>query len=236
MNAAKKQDQILVACPHCGQSQPEARLAFSTVCRHCSQHFRVQEALNPVRVAAPHAPRQRKITCFECGAELDVPVSAESTMCKWCSRYVDLHDHRITTAIAKNYRTKGKLVIEPKGCIFNTESIAGEVILRGKFHGKLTVEHSLTIYSGAEIKGSLTVAHLIIPADNHFSWAQPIRTGSAEIAGELAASLHASGTVTLKATARCFGDVNAGNIVMAAGAVLVGQLNIGHPTGGAGRD
>jgi len=225
---AKIQDRILVACPHCGHQQPEARLAFSTVCKECSRHFRVQEALNPVRAAPARAPRQRRIKCFECGAELEVPASAESTMCKWCSRYLDLHDHRITTAVAKNFKTKGRLVVEPKGYVFNTETIAGEVVIRGKFHGKLTAEGSLTIYSGAEIKGSLTAAHLIIPVENHFRWAEPITAGSAEIAGELAASLHASGTVTLKATARCFGDVRAENIVVEAGAVIVGKLSVGR--------
>jgi cytoskeletal protein CcmA (bactofilin family) len=233
---AKIQDQVLVACPHCGHEQPEARLAFSTVCRKCCQHFRVQEALNPVHVAPTRALKQRRITCFECDAELDVPASAESTMCKWCSRYLDLHDHRITTAIAKNFKTKGRLVVEPKGCVFNTESIAGEVVIRGKFHGKLRAEQSLTIYSGAEIKGSLTTAHLIIPAENHFHWAEPITTGSAEIAGELAASLHASGIVKLKATARCFGDVQAGSIVVEEGAIIVGELSIGHSVASAGRD
>jgi cytoskeletal protein CcmA (bactofilin family)/transcription elongation factor Elf1 len=225
----KKQDQVLVACPHCGHQQPEARSAYSTNCRKCGRHFRVQEALNPPPKTPGRAPRQRRITCFECGAELDVPASAESTMCKWCSRYLDLHDYRITTAVAKNFKTKGRLVIEPKGCVFNTETIAGEVVIRGKFHGKLTAERSLTIYSGADIKGSLTLAHLIIPAENHFRRTDPVKTGSAEIAGELAGNLQATGTVTLKSTARWFGELAAGNLVIEEGAVIVGKLQVGHP-------
>ena len=219
-----------MACPHCGQQQPEARSAYSTNCRKCGQHFRVQEALNPVPKAPGRAPRQRRITCFECGAELDVPASAESTMCKWCSRYLDLHDYRITTAVAKNFKTKGRLVIEPKGCVFNTETIAGEVVIRGKFHGRLTAERSLTIYSGADIKGSLTIAHLIIPAETHFRRPDPLKTGSAEIAGELDGSLQATGTVTLKSTARWFGELAAENLVIEEGAVIVGKLQVGHPS------
>ena len=233
---AKILDQVLVACPLCGSRQPEARLAFSTVCRECGQHFQVQEVLNPVSPALPRELRQRRITCFDCGAGLEVPVSAKSTMCKWCSQYVDLQDHCITIAIAKNYKTKGKLVIEPKGCVFNTDTIAGKVVIKGKFHGKLTAEQSLTIYSGAEIKGSITTAHLIIPAHNYFGWPKPIQTGSAEIAGELAGTLHASGTVILKSTARYFGEMVAGNFVMEEGAVIVGELNIGCSNGSAGQD
>lgn len=222
-----KQDQVLVACPHCGHQQPESRSAFSTVCKHCRQHYRVQEVLNPARKAPDRGPQLRRVTCFECGAELDVPATAESSMCKWCSRYLDLHDYRITTAMAKNFKTKGSIIIEPKGWVFNTDTIASDIIIKGRFHGKLTAERSLTIYSGADIKGSLTVAHLIIPAENHFRWNDKIKTGSAEIAGELAGNLQAAGTVTLKATARCFGEVAAENLVVEAGAVFVGSLCIG---------
>lgn len=221
-----------MACPHCGHQQPEWRSAFSTVCKHCGQHFRIQEALNPTSKPAGRAPPQRRITCFECGAALDVPASAESTMCKWCSRYLDLHDYRITTAIAKNFKTKGRFVVEPKGYVFNTETVAGEVVIKGKFHGKLTAEQSLTIYTGAEIKGCMTAAHLIIPAENHFRWAAGLKIGSAEIAGELVANLHASETVTLKSTARWFGNLVARSLVVGEGAVVVGTLRLGSPPGG----
>ncbi len=229
---AKKQDKVLVTCPHCGHEQPEARSAYSTLCKQCGQHYHVQEALNPAPKAPGRAPRQRRIACFECGAELQVPASAESTMCKVCSRYVDLHDYRITTAMAKNFKTKGRFVVEPKGYVFNTETVAGDVVLKGKFHGKLTAEKSLTIYSTAEIKGSLTAAHLSIPAENHFRWPDRIQVGSAEIAGELAAKLRATGTVTLKSTGRWFGDLDAENLVIEAGAVVVGKLRIGAKAGG----
>lgn len=230
MPAAKqkqKQEQVLVACPHCGHQQNEWRGAFSTNCRNCGQHYRVQEALNPVRKAPDRAPPHRHITCFDCGTELEVPASAESTMCKRCSQYVDLHDYRITTAVAKNFRTRGQFVVDLKGYVFNTETIADHVVIKGRFHGKLTAEQTLTIYSSAEIKGSLKVAHLIIPAENHFRWPSTLKTGSAEVAGELAANLHATGTVTLKSTARWFGDLSARNLLVEEGAVIVGTLRIG---------
>jgi DNA-directed RNA polymerase subunit RPC12/RpoP len=140
---ATKQDKVLVACPHCGHQQPEPRAAFSTNCKKCGQHFHVQEALNPPRKTPESALKRRRVICFECGAELDVPASAESTMCKRCSRYVDLHNYRITNAVAKHFKTKGAFVIEPKGCVFNSETIAGDISIKGQFHGKLTAERSL---------------------------------------------------------------------------------------------
>lgn len=224
---ALKQDQVLVACPHCGHQQPEWRSAFSTNCRKCGRHYRVQEALNPAPRAPDRTPPQRRIICFECGTELDVPASAESTMCKRCSRYVDLHDYDINTAVSKNFKTKGRFVVEPKGYVFNTETVAWDVIVKGRFHGKLTAEQSLTICTGAEIKGPVIAAHLIIPAENHFRWPAGFKIGSAEIAGEVVATVQTAGTVTLKSTARWFGDLTAKNLVVEEGAVIVGALRIG---------
>jgi cytoskeletal protein CcmA (bactofilin family) len=225
---AEKQEQVLVGCPHCGHRQREWREAFSTICRQCHQHYRVQEALHPGPTKVPErAPPQRHVTCFDCGTGMDVPASAESTMCKRCGRYMDLHDYRIATAVSKNFRTRGRFDVEPKGYVFNTETLAGHVSIKGRFHGKLTAEQSLTIFSGAEIKGSLTVAHLIIPAENHFRWPAPLQLVSAEIAGEVVASLHATGAITLKSTARWFGDLSARHLLVEEGAVIVGALRIG---------
>jgi cytoskeletal protein CcmA (bactofilin family) len=224
---ASKQDNVLVACPHCGQPQSEPRTAFSTVCQKCHGHFHVQEALNPVRKAAAVAPEKRHITCFDCGTELEVPASAESTMCKRCSRYVDLKDYKIANVVSKNFKTKGRFVVEPKGFVFNTEAIVGHAVLKGRFHGKLAAENSLTIYSTAEIEGSFQTARLVIPAANHFRWQEPLKVVSAEIAGELANDLRAEGTVVLKSTARLFGNLDAGTLVVEAGAVVVGHLRIG---------
>ncbi len=226
--AASKPDRVLVACPHCGHAQPEPRTAFSTVCRECSRNYRVQDALQPSpRIRAP-LPVHRLIHCGECGAELEVALGAQSTMCKRCGRYNNLNDYRITNAVSKNFKTKGSFTIEPTGYVFNTEAIVGEAVIKGRLLGKLAVERSLTIYSTAEIKGSFTCGRLVIPAANHFRWREPIKAGSAEIGGELAASLHSTGTVLLKSTARFFGDIEAGSLVVHEGAVVVGKMRVGQ--------
>jgi cytoskeletal protein CcmA (bactofilin family)/ribosomal protein S27E len=228
---AEKQDQVLVACPHCGHQQPEWRAAFSTICRGCGRHYRVQEALNPAPKSPDRTPPQRRVTCFDCGAVLEVPASADSTMCKRCSRFVDLHDYRIANAVSKNFRTRGRFLVEPKCYVFNTETIADHVVIKGRFHGRLRAEQSLTIYSGADIRGSFSAAHLIIPAENHFRWPTALTAVSAEIAGELAATLHATGRVTLKSTARWFGELSARDVLVEEGAVVVGTLRIGGGRG-----
>jgi cytoskeletal protein CcmA (bactofilin family) len=229
---SKKQDNVLLVCPHCGHQQPEPRGAFSTICKNCGRHLRVQEVLNPPVKAAGPAVKKKVITCFECGIPLEVSASAESTICKRCSAYVDLHHYNITNAIAKNFKTKGEFTVELKGWVFNTESIVGDAVIRGKFHGKLAVERALTIYSTAEIKGTISAGQLVIPEKNHFRWDTRIQVGSAEISGELAADLRAEESVILKATARLFGNVDAHDLIVEEGAVVVGRMQIGPRTGG----
>lgn len=217
-----------MACPHCGHQQAEPPTAFSTVCKKCRGHFHVQEVLKPAAKVVETPRDSRRVTCFDCGTELEVPPSAESTMCKRCGRYVDLKDYKITSAVSKNFKTKGAFVVEAKGYVFNTEAFVHDAVIKGRFLGKLVAD-SLTIYSTAEIKGSFKTARLIVPAANHFRWHEPIKVVSAEIAGELANNLQAEQNVVLKSTARLFGDVTARNLVVEAGAVLVGQVHIGPP-------
>jgi cytoskeletal protein CcmA (bactofilin family)/DNA-directed RNA polymerase subunit RPC12/RpoP len=221
-----KKDTVQVTCPRCGYSQPEPRLAYSTICKNCQQHFRIQEATRPAAKPAKLVVEQRRLRCFQCGTELEAPKAAASTMCKRCSAYVDLSDYRINETVAKNFRTHGWLVIEEKGYLLNTDSFAAEAVIKGRIIGKVATQGSLEIHSTAQIKGSFTAGRLIIPSGHHFRWPEMVRCGGAEIAGELVANLNASGTVVLKSTARMFGDVAAGHLVVESGAVFVGQARI----------
>ena len=222
-----KKDTIQVSCPRCGYTQPEPREAYSTVCKNCQQHFRVQDSLRPAAKTSKVVIEQRRVRCFQCGTELEAPKAAASTMCKRCSGYVDLSDYRITQTVSKNFRTHGWLVVEEKGYVLNTEAIVGEAVIKGRLIGKLATENTLEIYSTANIKGTFSAGRLVIPAGNHFRWPEPLRVGGAEIGGELVANLNCSGTVRLKSTGRLFGDVEAANFVVESGAIFEGAVKIG---------
>ena len=229
---ASKQDKVLVACPHCGHQQPEPRAAISTVCKKCRKHIQIQQDEKKAAAAPkPAKPvekpiERRKVVCFECGTELEVALNAESTMCKRCSRHMDLRDYRISSAVSKNFKTRGAFVIEPKGYVFNTEIVAGDTVLRGRVLGKIQAER-LTIHAGAEIKGTFKTNCLVIPADNVFRWSETLKLGGAEISGELIANLQVDGTIVLKSTAKMFGDIEAKNLVVEDGAIAVGAMKIG---------
>ena len=224
--AQGKPSHVLVLCPHCGGQQLEPPTGVSTYCRACGEYFLVQDALHPPPKAQPPALPQKLVTCFDCCAEQPVPRSAVSTMCRKCGRHMDLADYRIDGAVSKTFRTHGALVVEPKAHVFGPETRVGEAVIKGEFLGRLTVERSLTIHSTANIKGNFEARHLIIPAGNAVGFKELIKVGSAEIAGELVADLHAAGTVALRSTARFFGHIMARSLVVEHGGVLSGALQV----------
>jgi len=221
------QDVVAVICPRCGYTQREPRAAYSTICKNCQQHFRLQE-VHPAARSSRLVIEQRRVRCFQCGTDLEAPRAAASTMCKRCSSYVDLSDYRITHTVSKNLRTHGWVVIEEKGYLLNTDTVAGEAVVKGRLIGKLVAEGTLEVYSSANIKGHFTAGRLVIPPGNHFRWAEPLRAGAVEIAGELVADLYVGGTVYLRSTARLFGEVQAANLVVEANAIFVGTAKIGR--------
>src|SRR5882762_9131486 len=184
-----KPEKVSVTCPKCGHTQPEPPAAYSSVCKKCRQYFRLGDLRKAKASQAADQPAQqgrelRHVTCFTCGTALDVPATAQSTMCKRCSAHVDLRDYHITSTVSKNFKTKGRFVIDETGYLLNTDSVAGEVILKGKLRGKLAAD-IFHIYPTAEIKGSFNAGKLIIPVITNFRWPEIIRVQSAEIAGEV---------------------------------------------------
>jgi len=236
-----KQDKVLVACPKCGHAQSEPAAAYSSVCKKCRQYFRLEDVLrgSPDGKPAPgngsHAksvpasrPHEvRLVTCFQCGTELEVSPSAQSTMCKRCSSHLDLRDYQISSAVSKNFRTHGRFVIEEGGYVFNTETFAADVVIKGRFLGKLNAYHSLEIHRNAEIKGTFQTGKLVIPAGSVFRWPETITPDSADIAGELMASVKSPGKIVLRPTARLFGNLEARELVVESGAVIVGMVKVG---------
>jgi cytoskeletal protein CcmA (bactofilin family) len=148
-------------------------------------------------------------------------------MCKRCSSYIDLLDYDISSAVSKNFKTKGTFVVQPKGYVFNTEARVGDAVIKGRFLGKLVAERTLTLHSTAEIRGTFTAACLVVPVGNSFHWNTPIKVGAADIAGELVANLHAETAIHIQRTGRVFGDVESTSLVVEEGGVLVGVARVG---------
>lgn len=227
--ATPKSNKLPVTCPHCGHTQLEPPAAYSTVCKGCGQHFRVQDAGKPAVLEPVARKGGRQVTCFKCNTQLDVSPTAQSTMCKRCSSHMDLRDYEITNATSRNFETKGRFTVQEGAYLFNTDTTATHLIVKGRVLGKLTAEDCLEIYSTAELKGSFKARKLVIPAGQRFRWPEPISLHGAEIAGELVASIKGGKNIVIKSSGRLFGDVQSENIVIEPGAVIVGDMKITRP-------
>ena len=221
--------KLSVTCPHCGHKQLEPPAAYSTVCKGCRKHFRVEDAAKPAPKALAAKHDLRRVMCFKCNTELEVSATAQSTMCKRCSSHMDLRDYEITNAVSKNFQTKGRFVIQQGGYVFNTETTATDIVLKGRFLGKLHAENILEIHSTAEIKGTFKAAKLVIPAGQRFHWSEPLKLEAAEISGELVANIAGAKQIVLKPTARLFGNVHTQHLVIEEGAVVLGNMTVGAP-------
>lgn len=224
---AKPQDKALVVCPYCGHQQSEPRRAISSNCRNCGKYLLVQDLLNPAPKEAPKTPDQMHVACFDCGTEMDVPAVAKSAMCKRCSSYIDLQDYSISNAVSKNFRTKGRFVVEGKGYVFNTDVVAREIILKGRVIGKFSAEQSMTVHSSADINGTLVTPLLLIPADNHLHWREPMKCEAVDVRGEVVGHIRAGKLVRVRSGGRLFGSVTAPNFIVEDGAVVVADAKIG---------
>jgi len=149
-------------------------------------------------------------------------------MCKRCSSHIDLQDYSISGTVSKNFRTTGNFVIEEKGYVLNSDTVAVDVVIKGRFIGKLRAAR-LTIYNSATIKGTFETEHLVIPPGNHFRWSDPVTAATTEVQGELVADVKAAKALIVRAGARFFGNVTAKNLLVESGAVFVGEVNIGTP-------
>jgi cytoskeletal protein CcmA (bactofilin family)/RNase P subunit RPR2 len=226
-----KQEKLLVVCPECGHTQHEPAAAYSSNCKKCRHHFRLSDLLKAAsKTAAKTQPETRRdvrrVSCFQCGTPLEVSPTAQSTMCKRCSSHLDLRDYHITNAVSKNFRTRGRFVVEEGGYVFNTETVVADAVIKGRFLGKLVAEQSLEIHRTAEIKGTFNTGNLIIPANSLFRWPELIAVGGADLAGELIANLKSTGRVIVRSTARLFGNVEAASLEVENGAIVVGRMNI----------
>ncbi len=216
-----------VACPACGHLQPEPPTAYSTVCGKCGKHFRLEQVLHPAAKPERAPTNRRVVECFQCGTRLEVPETAVSTMCRRCSSYVDLSDYQVNQTVTKSFRTHGRLIVEPKGYLLNTDAVVGDAIVKGRVIGKLTAQRTLEVHTTARLEGAFTARLIVIPVAQSFHRTDILRAGNIEIRGELVGDVCVSGVVKIRAGGRCFGNIQAADLVVEDGAVLVGQLRIG---------
>src|SRR5262249_5711920 len=156
-----KQKKVSVTCPRCGHEQLEPPGAYSTVCKKCRAHFRLDEVNPSAPKLQKAAIEQKRIHCFQCGTDLEVSVAATSTMCKRSTTHVDRSTYQIPNPVSKNFRPFGRLVVEKKGYLLNPDPRVADAVIKERLIGKLIAERTPKTHPTATIKGSITAGRLI---------------------------------------------------------------------------
>ncbi len=234
--------RVNVECPHCGFEQLESLAAQSTICRNCSSHFeikpkggenatRLKVNVNPlvgiVKKTSPDV--QRTVACFACGATHKVSSLAKTTLCPSCGAYIDLQDFEINGLFSRSIRTRGRLVVLPRGDLNCAKAVCGSAVVEGRLRGSLVCEGKAVLKCRGKLSGEIEANHLVIERGAEIEFLRPIRAGRIEIMGKASGKFYCGTEVYIYKKGVLVGAVHAKAFVIDQGGIFVGDMEI-RPT------
>jgi hypothetical protein len=109
-------------------------------------------------------PAVKQVICTECQKPSEVPRRAMSVFCPHCKKRLILEDFKIKTYYAvSNFSTSGDIVVERKGHVVAPVK-AGNLTVKGKLQGRVTVRERASIQKTGWFKGALTAPSLRVEA------------------------------------------------------------------------
>jgi cytoskeletal protein CcmA (bactofilin family)/Zn finger protein HypA/HybF involved in hydrogenase expression len=235
--------RVEVQCPHCGNIQLEPELAKSTYCRKCSGYIQISKGgrTGGPRQDVQKAPSvlqkiegllgvQRTVVarCFECPGKREVPKSATSTICPLCGAYIDLQDYKIVGTYSRSIRTRGNVLITPKGDLNSNRAICESALVQGHMRGALTGATDILIKLKGKLSGSIEAPLVIIDKKSEVECVRPIRADLVEVYGIISARIISNGKVVVKRGGSLRGAVNARSFIVDKGGEFYGDLSIGQ--------
>jgi cytoskeletal protein CcmA (bactofilin family)/Zn finger protein HypA/HybF involved in hydrogenase expression len=235
--------RIEVQCPHCGNIQLEPELAKSTYCRKCSGYIQISKG---GRTGEPKqevhktpsvlqkiegllgVQRTTSARCFECPGKREVPKNATSTICPLCGAYIDLQDYKIVGNYSRSIRTRGVILITPKGDLNSNRAICETAEIQGHLRGALTGAKDVRIKLKGKLSGSIEAPLIIIDKKSEVECVRPIRGDLIEVYGIISARIISNGKVVVKRGGILRGSVNARGFVVDKGGEFYGDLSIGQ--------
>jgi cytoskeletal protein CcmA (bactofilin family)/Zn finger protein HypA/HybF involved in hydrogenase expression len=234
--------RIEVRCPHCGNIQLEPELAKSTNCKRCSGYFQLGKG---AKSAAPQeVPRhptvlqrlenflgvQRTVIahCFECTGKREIPKSATSTICPQCGAYIDIQDYRIVGVFSRSIRTRGNVVVTPKGDLSSNRVICTSADIQGLMRGSLICDGNVHIKVKGKLTGSIQAKSVYIDKKCEVEFVRPIRAERVEVEGTISARIFSTGTVIIQQTGRFTGALFGRGFTVEKGGEFFGELSIGN--------
>jgi len=168
--------------------------------------------------------------CFECNGRREVGRNATSTICPLCGAYIDLQDYKIVGSYSRSIRTRGSLVITPKGDLNSNRAICETAEIQGHMRGSLICATVLRIKLKGKLSGSLESKHVIIDKKSEVELVRPLRGELIEVEGAMSGRILSSGKVVVKKGGVLRGTVNAKSFLVDRGGEFSGEMSIGQPT------
>jgi cytoskeletal protein CcmA (bactofilin family) len=233
--------RIEVQCPHCGNIQLEPELAKSTYCRKCSGYIPLGKGRKASEShEAEKQPSvfqklegllgvQRTIIakCFECAGKREVPKTANSTICPLCGAYIDLQDYRIIGNYSRSIRTRGRLIITPKGDLNSNRVICDYADIQGSMRGNLICGGDVYVRIKGKLSGSIQAKAVHIVRKSEVEFVRPLRAELVEIEGIMSGRIISTGKVVIQKTGRLTGVVFGRGFSVEKGGEFFGELSIG---------
>jgi len=175
-----------VTCPACQHEQQEYVAATTSVCRNCGEYFKLGE---PSRRRTRQRTRveRRMMPCYECKAELHIPVDAISWQCQFCSAHLDVSDRVINRESANRIQTYGHLTITETGHFTGSKAQVGSALVSGRASGRIVCQDLLTVQGKTLFRAGASGGKLLVDKDSRMESEQLLEFKSAEIRGEIQA-------------------------------------------------
>lgn len=213
-----------ITCPFCKREQQEYVAAATSICRHCGEYFKLNE---PVKKRARLRTRveRRTMPCYECRADLSIPVDAISWQCQFCSAHLDVSDRVIDLESANRIQTYGKLVITEHGHFTGSKAQVGSALISGRASGRIVCHENLTVQGKTLFRAGASGEKLIVEKGSRMESEQLLEFKSAEIRGEIEARvLLIEGELFLHETAKVKASrIVFGSLTVEEGASLRGR-------------
>jgi cytoskeletal protein CcmA (bactofilin family) len=218
--------RIEVQCPHCGNIQLEPELAKSTYCRKCSGYIQLGKGRKPTQ---PQEAEKQPSVFQKLEGLLGVQrtVVARCFECALCGAYIDLQDYRIIGNYSRSIRTRGRLIVTPKGDLNSNRVICDYAEIQGTMRGNLICSGEVHVRIKGKLSGSIQAKSVHIPRKTEVEFVRPVRAELVDIEGTMSGRIISTGKVVIQKTGRLTGVVFGRGFDVEKGGEFFGELSIG---------
>lgn len=111
--------------------------------------------------AQAHGSTMRKIKCFNCNTNQEVPSIALASFCEKCGQRINLQDYKIKGRFHGELETRGEIRIAT-GAEVKANLNVGIAVIDGRIDGKITAENRVILNEGCLVVGSIIAPAMIM--------------------------------------------------------------------------